>query len=342
MVMADLWLAPYEEAIGEFPVTGTPAEQWRAILVHAVRAPSVHNTQPWWCRIDGSALEVFADRTRALPIADPTGRELMMSVGALVEHLVIVAGRFGREVSVAATPGQGDVVATLELGAFRPVDPADRALFDAIPRRRTNRRPFLRQAVPDPVRELARRLVRQRGADLTFISAVSRRRALAEIVSDADRIQLANPAFRAELASWLRWLEPNRPDGIPARSGKAPALVRPVAPLAVRTVDVGKGAAAYDRRLMASSPVLAILTTERDDAGAWLDAGRAMARGLLSLTAEGVSASFLNQAVEVPELRTRVRGFVRTRGFPQAILRLGFGARVPPTPRRPIDEIVRD
>jgi hypothetical protein len=39
----------------------------------AVRAPSMHNTQPWRFRLHDEALEVFADPGRQLRVADPHG-----------------------------------------------------------------------------------------------------------------------------------------------------------------------------------------------------------------------------------------------------------------------------
>jgi hypothetical protein len=37
-------------------------------------APSLHNSQPWRFRIDGTAIEVYADRARQLRVLDPAGR----------------------------------------------------------------------------------------------------------------------------------------------------------------------------------------------------------------------------------------------------------------------------
>ena len=51
----------------------------RDIVELACRAPSVHNTQPWLWRLDGDRIELHADRRRQLPVADPSGRNLVIS-----------------------------------------------------------------------------------------------------------------------------------------------------------------------------------------------------------------------------------------------------------------------
>src|SRR3712207_8375749 len=105
-------------------------------------------------------------------------------------------------------------------------------------------------------------------------------------------------------------------------------------PFAIRTFDTGRGQAAKDRQLAEGSPVLAILGTGGDAPPKWLAAGQALARVLLGARTEGVWASFLNQPIEVPELRPRLRDAIGQSGFPQLLLRMGYGPEVRPTPRR--------
>jgi hypothetical protein len=63
---------------------------------------------------------------------------------------------------------------------------------------------------------------------------------------------------------------------------------------------------------------------------------------LLLARSENVWSSFLNQPIEVPELRPRVQEVVKEqKGFPQLMMRMGYGQDVKPTPRRPVDEVLR-
>ncbi len=115
--------------------TGSPVEhrdvaEMRSILELARRAPSVHNTQPWRWRIDGRVLELRADRSRQLRVADPLGRNLMISCGCALHHAVVGAGALGWRASVDLLPerAEPDVLARLHLVPVEvPDDSRERA-----------------------------------------------------------------------------------------------------------------------------------------------------------------------------------------------------------------------
>ena len=48
----------------------------------AGRAPSIHNSQPWRFQVAKDRVDVFADRSRWLPVTDADGRDLLLSCGA--------------------------------------------------------------------------------------------------------------------------------------------------------------------------------------------------------------------------------------------------------------------
>jgi len=77
-----------------------------------------------------------------------------------------------------------------------------------------------------------------------------------------------------------------------------------------------------------------------DNNEAWLGAGQALQRLLLVATMAGYSTSYLNQPIEVSELRTSLAAELRTVSYPQVLLRLGRGSTVPHSPRRSITEVL--
>ena len=88
-------------------------------------------------------------------------------------------------------------------------------------------------------------------------------------------------------------------------------------------------------------PDIIVLYSRDDIAGEWLRTGMALHRVLLVATAAGVATSLLNQPVELPALRAQLRHELRIDGHPQALLRLGYAPPAPPTPRRPVDDVLQ-
>lgn len=71
----------------------------------ALRAPSVHNTQPWRWRIRPEAVELHADWRRHLVATDPDRRDLILSCGAALHHLRVALSAQGLAVRVDRLPG---------------------------------------------------------------------------------------------------------------------------------------------------------------------------------------------------------------------------------------------
>jgi hypothetical protein len=166
------------------------------------------------------------------------------------------------------------------------------------------------------------------------------RSAIASLVAEGDRLQMADKRFRRELAAWLRPNWSDRRDGMPGFAIGYGDVMAAAGPLIVRTFDVGRGRAAHDEELAEGSPLLALLGTSSDAPLHWLEAGEALSHVLLRAQVDGVSASFLNQPIEVPELRPRLQLVAGRPGYPQMLLRLGYGSELPGTPRRPVSEVL--
>ena len=320
-----------------------PAQCLRALVQFATLAPSGHNTQPWLFRIDGDVLELRADRTRALPVVDPDDRALVISCGAALAFLRVAIRALGHAplIERLPDPGDPDLLARVRLGEPRDPTDHDAALLAAIERRRTNRRPFQPRPVPDEVLSALGDLARAEGAWLHVVSAPGEKDVFADLVADGDRRQAADPAFRRELATWIHPNHSSARDGMPGTAFGLPDLASLPFPWIIRTFDWGNGQAAKDRQLATESPALVSLGTDVDVPQAWLRADEALGMMLLHACAAGISASFLNQPIEVPALRSRLAGVTGVGGFPQLLLRLGYGSAIPPTPRRDVDEVLR-
>jgi hypothetical protein len=336
--MPDQRMAPWTVTTDDYPAQGSAAEQQRFLLNYAVPAPSGHNTQPWLFRVSNDSVEIYADRTRALPVVDPDDRELVISCGAALFNLRLALRHFGYtdQIELLPDPGNPDLLARIRRSPGSPATDDEQALFAAIPTRRTNRQPFAERAVPAAVLADLQQAVAAEGAWLQIVADNDTRNALADLIAEGDRIQGNDPQFRRELAAWIH---PNRTrsrDGMPGYAHGMGDLISNVMPFVIRTFDWGKGIAARDRRLATGSPVLVVLGTDADTSSDWPACGQALERLLLLAHTRDIWASYLNQSVEVAALRPRLQALLERPGYPQIILRMGYGPGVaPPTPRRP-------
>ena len=308
-------LDPWHAVTDTPHLTSSTEEHIKFALRAAILAPSSHNTQPWRFRVNDETIELFADRSRALPVVDPHHRELIMSCGAALFHLRVALRALGHDPVVTRIPGGGnpELLARLELGARVEPSAENRLLWEAIPARRTNRLPFEQRPIPKRLAQELKHVVAREGAQLALITTDEAKSHVCGLIIEGDRLQWDDRRFRAEVAAWTPANHSARQDGIPAR----------------------------EPQLSGGSSALAVLLTDWEGPAEWLAAGEALDHLLLLAQAEGVSASYLNQPVEEAGLRPRLRKLLGEHGFPQLVLRLGYPLHESsPTPRRALEDVV--
>jgi hypothetical protein len=329
----------------EFPVAGNAEHQLVFLLRYAVLAASTRNTQPWKFFVSENGIEVFADYTRRLPVADPGNRELLMSVGTAIMNLRVAAARFGLVCRVHYDHS-GDSERPLALVSLTPATtgyPVDQNLlhlFPAVVRRHTNRQPFMVSRVPVSVLERLQAVGTTYGSDVHISTDGRINSVVADLIAEADRRQLADPEFRRDIAEWMRPDWTSRPDGLPGSALGAKGIVSALTPWATRVLDLGRVRAAQDRNLCLEAPALIVIAGE-DGAPSWLDAGELLERLLLTLVIEGLHTSYFNNPVQVPELRLKLKAILGLKSWPQLMLRVGYCLDPSPqTPRRMVEEML--
>jgi nitroreductase len=306
----------------------------RECLHAAIAAPSVHNTQPWLFRVRPDGVDVYADRSRSLPVIDPRGRELLISVGAATFNLRVAILAHGRVPvqELWPDPGQPDLVARVTVGPHTTVPGTARRLAEAIPHRRTNRRPFSGLPVPTEVlADLADAAVVEGGILVVVDPEV--RHAVLSLVRTAENRWRNDPAYWRELAAWTVE-QPARRDGVPpAAFGPWSAMeMVPLRDFGLIHPVRGRHAADFEQ-----PATIAVLYTAGDSRDQWVRAGEALERVLLTATVRGVATTPMTQPLEIPDLRNLLTdaggGYVA-----HAILRLGYGPPGTPSPRRGVNE----
>ena len=323
---------------------GPARDVLREAVAAAVMAPSSHNTQPWRFRITGDTLDLFADGSRQLRVIDPARRQQVQSCGCALYNarVAVRASGFTDEVTTMLVDGADpDHLATLHLGRAHTPTADDRARMRAIPQRHTNRREFLLRPVAAAHTDTMAADAAAEGATMVRILP-DQKVAIAHLVDHADRVQLDDPDFRAELGRWLAPVGSLRLDGIPFVE-KEYGSALPFAKLrALRSPNLAGEFAQLEEERALASPAIVVLGTRGDDPADWLACGQALEAVLLRVTALGLAASFLNQVLEIPELRARVADIVPGVGYPQMVLRIGVTAAPirRAAPRRDVDDVL--
>lgn len=310
------------------------------IVRAAGAAPSVHNSQPWQFAVDdGDILQLSAAVDRALWVADPSARLLYMSCGAALLNARLAIRATGGQPDLWLLPHPDysfDVLARICISPGTPPSPEERKLYDAIPRRRTNRGPCTGQPIPEPVTQAMRAAARAEGAELHMLDSDQTESVLAASAEAGGELA-ANAEHQVELR---RWIGTGRDDGIPlAALPHQPARE----PAPVRTHDYfaavprAKGPKVEYERF----PQMAVLTTAEDEPEDWLVGGQALQRVLLTATASGISASFLCQLLELRDMREDDPPHWPGPANPQMIIRLGYAVEPPVSvPRRPLADVL--
>jgi nitroreductase len=318
-------------------------ETLRGAISLAVRAPSVHNTQPWRWLLGDSSVHLMADRSRRLPATDPDGRDLLISCGAALHHLRVALAALGWAGEIHRIPNPADPshLAALEPHAVVPSE-EEIALASAIPTRRTDRRRFSSWAVPPGHLDLMIKRASRAGALLVPVTEPDLRRYLVNAINEAGDKQDADPEYLSELAMWTGRGQLAE-DGVLAAS----ALTRPGyhGDTRMRTFAHGRLTVSTTDSAEDDAGELLVLATPADDPRSRLFAGEAASAALLTATDLNLASCPLSQPLEIADTRAMIKRLVLDdAAVPHLILRVGWAHTaaepLPKSPRRPVDTVI--
>jgi nitroreductase len=285
----------------------------------AGRAPSVHNTQPWRWRVRSDHLDLYAERSRQLRVADPDGRLLTVSCGAALHHVRLALAARGWQPAVERLPAPDDPdhLARIRLGAhLRASGEAMRRLRTA-EIRRTDRRPLVDQPLPPEALEAVRTAVEAEQVHLHALRG-EQVNLLAVTASRAETLAVKDDRLRVEREAWIGG---QRPDG----SG-LPDTVIPTAPppTHVPVRDFGRPGTLTADQGGDRSATYAVIFGDQDTAAGWLRAGEALSAAWLTATEYGVALLPFSAPVETAATRVVLRRLLSGLGHPYLVLRLGI------------------
>ena len=315
------------------------------ILYYASLAGSSHNSQPWKVVVTGDRMiRLYADTTRELPVVDPDGRELYISLGAFIENLTLAAGSLGYEttVMIAEDFRNNRPVAEIDLHKASSVQ------FDLklIERRMTLRIPFQQ----NPIRATdVNQLVTPDPQQIRYYSATSEEGSfIAEKALEAYSQQAYNREAQAELATWMRFSDKDvkdKKDGLTTAgmqlTGIAGFMVRNFyKPEDSKKTSFVKAGIAKTKKQVQGCGGWVLMTAATHSVKDWVNLGRRYQQIHLTCTKLHIGFQPMNQIVEEAKFKKGVSKHLGIKEELMFIARIGYIDRnpVPVSPRRPVED----
>ena len=322
------------------PRTMVDVEVISSALRLACRAPSVHNSQPWRWVSENAVLHLFVDRRRRVDVADRSGREAIISCGAVLDHLRVAMVAAGWQAHIARFPNPNDKdhLASVEFSPLTFVTDTQRERADAILQRRTDRLPLDLPTYWETFEPVLRSSVDETVAMLDVLSDQMRPQ-LAQASQITEILRRDDASYQAELQWWtapFALFGGVPPDALPSWSER-------------QRVDVARdfGSRGHERRrreVSADWSKVVVLSTAEDTRSEVLRCGEALSTVLLECTMAGMATCTLTHLIEFDKSRDIVRRMLAEGGEPQVLIRVGIA---PPmedlpaaTPRRPLDDVL--
>ena len=325
-------------SVGEGPAY-EPWKDWRTdsgggalgLVRAAILAASPHNTQPWLFKVENSSIELYIDTRRNVGALDPYLREEHIGMGCALENLMLASAANGYAATVRMVAGKlgpipaggpAKLLARVGLAAApadrRPTTPLQpeapegqgepNELYDAIPRRHTNRSPYhLEKAIPSAFVEDLSGLARGEAAvKILLFTEAAQRQKIAEISSAANDEIYADPGVQRGSDRWIRtqWSDVQKyRDGLTIDAAGMPPIATGIAkmmtPGMLRWAASRRSKNGY-KELMLSAPLMGVIAVrDRYEQEQCLRAGRIWQRAHLLATARGVAARPCNESVEM-------------------------------------------
>jgi hypothetical protein len=306
----------------------------------ACRAPSLHNSQPWRLVADRGGLHLFADPSRKLASADESGREALISCGALLHHLRVAMAAAGWHARVERFPNPNNLnhLASIDFSPLDFVTDDHRDRADAILRRRTDRLPFATPANWASFQPDMRNLVHAGAVRLDVLSDAVRPD-LAEASHLSASLRLYDSAYHAELDWWTACFDACQ--GVPLSSL--------VSVTEMERVDVAREfpvGATNERRtgITQDRATIVVLSTDVDSRDGAVRCGEMLSTVLLECTLAGLATCTLSHITESVAGRGVIGALTGSTAFPQLLIRVGMTPALEGlpvmTPRRPIADVL--
>lgn len=310
------------------------------LLRSAILAPSSHNTQPWKFHLEEKCISIFPDFSRRCHSVDPDDHHLFVSLGCATENLVQAALARG---DMAETLLDIDTNKKIEIH-LAPTKAAASALFKAIPSRQCTRTQYNGKVLSIDELKLLASAGSGIGVHCHILTEKTALEKILEFVVQGNTAQMNDPAFVAELKSWIRFNGHHAKesgDGLYSATTGSPSLPTWLGKVIFSKVFTAKSENDKYSKQIRSSAGIAVFTSEKNDIKHWIEVGRCYERFALQATVMDVRNAMLNQPVEVKAIRPLFANYLGIGNQrPDLIVRFGKAPMAPRSMRRHLEAVM--
>ena len=345
-----------------------PWETWRtdttdgalSLVRAAILAASPHNTQAWHFRVSPSQINLFADTSRNIGTIDPDRREMYIGLGCALENLLLAAKANAYDYRLRLMPDSTDSTHVAQVAST--VGKAETSeLYQAVPRRHTNRGPY------DTSRSIAPKVlktIQELGIDMADVTVFwfardQARARVGDLIIQATEAIIADKQQTADSAKWERqsWQDIQRyRDGITIDAqGLSPfvrAVVKILPPLSQEQNDEAWLKITKETHVATAAAFGILVVRNAKDPAQRVQGGRGWQRAHLWATTQGIAMHPLNQ---MPERADREASMGSEAKFGNALkeligdtnwqalmpFRMGYPLRESlPSPRRSVEDVI--
>lgn len=307
----------------DFPTASGMEEKIKFVLRYAILAPSTHNSQPWLFQVRDNVCKVFINPALRLPQADPTGRDLYISMGCMLENLVLAARYFGIYKSIDYV-NNNDLVAEVIFSDYGN-DINDRFLpfIKAIKNRINARGLFTKRQLSQELIDNINELDLGQGLGVNLLTDNEVITKIAKLTSLGMKWAHARKEFRQEMSKWMHSSFTKQRQGLPGYALKMPVLLSFIVPTLLKYFNFSFILSKLNYLSLNSAPAVCVISSTDDNFSEWLEVGRKAERIILETIKHNLNSSIYVASIEMGDYRNELKSLIKTQKLPQFLFCLG-------------------
>jgi hypothetical protein len=298
------------------------------LLRYAVLAPSTHNSQPWLFRVGDGSCQISYDKDLLLSEVDPLERDLYISLGCMVENLILAAKYFGVFKNVEYF-FENELVGEIffDFSSEKEADKKTEHLLDAMLVRNNVRGKFDVGDIDENITsEIVDSYQKEYLGDgqINFIRQKDNIGKIAKLTAKGMQLAHSQKIFRSEMSNWINNNLSRKKDGIPGYTMEMPTLLSFIVPKMVKYFNLGKILGKKNYSSLKTAPLITVLSTEENNYKNWVNIGRMTERIFLEFTAKNIKSSIFVASIEMGDLYKDLQKVIGTDFIPQFLFVSGY------------------